>query len=230
MLKATTRFEDAAMTITAPPQVEFEHPAAWEDLTRARADRVRFVYVSYRRYFMLEGGARPGSPEFQAAISTLYPVGYTLHFALKARGVNAPIGMLEGLYWCERPGPIALEAFAPGADPLEMSWRLLLATPDEATDEEVSAAIAEVARRGTAPAESLAQLRCQGWLEGESAQILHVGSYDAEYPTEARLHEALAEAGLRPRGCHHEIYLSQPSTPPERTRTIIRQPVEEIAW
>lgn len=218
------------MTITASREVEFEHPQGWEDLVHARNDRVRYLYVPYRRYFMIDGTAQPGTAGFQAAIGTLYPVGYTLHFALKARGVNAPVGMLEGLYWSDRPGPMALECFAPGAPPVEMSWRLMLAIPDEATDEEVAAAIAEVGRRGSAPAETLAELRCSGWLEGESAQILHIGPYDAEYPTEQRLHQALVEAGLRPRGCHHEIYLSQPSTAPERTRTIIRQPVEEIAW
>jgi hypothetical protein len=217
------------MTITAPLEMEFEHPQHWEDLHAASADHVRFVYVPYRRYLALDGEARPGSEAFQAAIGALYAVGYTLHFALKSRGVNAPVGVLEGVYWVDQPGPIPLERFG-ATDGAPMRWRLLLVTPEEATEEEIDGARAEVARRGTAPDEVLAQLRCRGWLEGESAQILHLGAYDAEYPTEARLQAAMAGAGLRPRGCHHEIYLSSPSAPAERTRTIIRQPVEEIAW
>ncbi len=217
------------MTITAPPEMEFEHPQHWEDLHAASADHVRFVYVPYRRYLSLDGVARPGSEAFQAAIGTLYAVGYTLHFALKSRGVNAPVGVLEGVYWIDQPGPIPLERFAATRD-TPMRWRLLLVAPEEATEEEIDGARAEVARRGTAPEALLAQLACRGWLEGECAQVLHVGSYDAEYPTEVRVHAAMAGAGLRPRGCHHEIYLSSPSAPPERTRTIIRQPVEEIAW
>ncbi len=218
------------MTVTALPEVEFEHPVEWNDLLVATADRVRFVYVPYRRHLAIEGETRPGSPEFQAAIGTLFPVAYTLHFALKGRGVNAPVGMLEGVFWLDQPQPIPLSAFEHEDASRPMRWRLLIAVPEEATDEEVQLAIAEVSRRASAPAEALAQLRVKGWLEGESAQILHVGPYDAEYPTEVRLHEALAQAGLRPRGCHHEIYLSSPSAPPERTRTLIRQPVEEIAW
>ncbi len=222
--------EKAAMTITAQPVVEFEHPEHWEDLLAADADRTRFVYVPYRRYLAIEGDAVPGSDDFQAAIGALYAVGYTLHFALKGRGVSVPVGMLEGVYWMDRPEPIPLERFASEGSVIPMRWRLLLVTPEEATDEEIEAAIEEAGRRGTAPTEALARLACKGWLEGESAQILHVGPYDAEYPTASRLHDAMVAAGLRARGCHHEIYLSAPSEAPERTRTIIRQPVEEIAW
>ncbi len=220
------------MTVAPPPEVEFEHPADWDDLLNCRTDRARFVYVPYRRYFMVEGDARPGSDQFQAAIGSLYPVAYALHFALKRRGVVARVGMIEGLYWVGEPGPIELERFAetsPSA-PLPMSWRLMIAVPDEATEEEVDAAVDEVRHRGSASGEQLDRMRCRGWLEGEAAQIMHVGPYDAEYPTEARLCQAMADAGLRARGCHHEIYLSQPSAPPEKTRTLLRQPVEEIAW
>jgi hypothetical protein len=222
--------ENAAMTITALPEVEFEHPERWDDLLVADAERTRFVYVPYRRYLAIEGDAAPGSDEFQAAIGALYAVGYTLHFVLKGRGVSAPVGMLEGVYWMDRPEPIPLERFALEGSVVPMRWRLLVVAPEEATDEEIAAAIAEAGQRGTASSEALARLCCKGWLEGESAQILHVGAYDAEYPTATRLHAAMAAAGLRPRGCHHEIYLSAPSEAPERTRTIIRQPVEEIAW
>ncbi len=218
------------MTVTVPPETEFEHPAAWEDLLVASADEARFVYVPFRRYLAIEGDAAPGSPTFQAAIGTLYPVAYALHFALKERGLNPPVGMLEGVYWFEQPAPIPLSVFAHESELSPMHWRLLVVVPEDATEAEVQEAVAEVSRRGSASPEQLARLQVKCWLEGEAVQILHVGPYDAEYPTEARLHAAMAQAGLRPRGCHHEIYLSSPSAPPEKTRTILRQPVEEIAW
>jgi hypothetical protein len=230
MLATRDPQEKAAMTVTALPEVEFEHPEHWEDLLVADADHARFVYVPYRRYLAVEGDTLPGSDEFQAAIGALYAVGYTLQVALRSRGVTTTVGMLEGVYWMDRPEPIPLERFALEGSVVPMRWRLLLVTPEEATDDEVRAAIVEAGKRGTAPAGALEHLTCKGWLEGESAQILHVGPYDAEYPTASRLHDAMAMAGLRARGCHHEIYLSAPSEAPERTRTIIRQPVEEIAW
>ena len=53
-----------------------------------------------------------------------------------------------------------------------------------------------------------------------------MGPYDTEGPTVRRLHDAIDEAGLRPDGRHHEIYLGDPRrTAPERLRTLIRQPV-----
>ena len=73
----------------------------------------------------------------------------------------------------------------------------------------------------------LARLEYIRWAEGRCAQLLHIGPYAAEAPSIASLHEAIAEAGYRPRGRHHEIYLGDPRrSAPEKLRTIIRHPVE----
>jgi hypothetical protein len=66
--------------------------------------------------------------------------------------------------------------------------------------------------------------------EGRSAQVLHIGSYDDEAPVLHELHHTyLAAQGLRPSGLHHEVYLSDPrKTAPERLRTVLRQPVEDL--
>jgi hypothetical protein len=77
------------------------------------------------------------------------------------------------------------------------------------------------------PAELEADLRTERFEEGQVAQILHLGPYADERPTIERLHSAIAAAGLRPRGRHHELYLGDPRrSKPERLRTLIRQPVE----
>jgi hypothetical protein len=69
--------------------------------------------------------------------------------------------------------------------------------------------------------------------EGPSAQVLHVGPYDAEAPTIARLHEFIRAQGFDlggPDRRHHEIYLGDPRrAAPEKLRTIIRQPYEDLA-
>jgi hypothetical protein len=57
--------------------------------------------------------------------------------------------------------------------------------------------------------------------------VLHIGPYAAESPSIARLHQGIADAGCRPHGRHHEIYLSDPRRcAPERLRTLLRQPIE----
>lgn len=216
------------MTTALLPRVEVERGLDEHDLLRARRDRVRFVHVPYRRYLMVDGHEAPGGDAFKQAISTLYPIAYTLHFKLRARGINAPVGALEGIYWQGAPGPIAPEAFAAGLPGDALNWLLMIAIPDAANDEEIASAIQ--AARAKADPTPLRPVRWEGWLEGDCAQILHIGNYDAEYPTIARLHEAIRDADYQPCGSHHEIYVSGPSSSPERMKTIIRQPIEEAGW
>jgi hypothetical protein len=144
---------------------------------------------------------------------------------LKRRGVSVRLGALAGLYWFgDAEGPIVPGEFG-DHDASAWNWRLLLSVPEVATPDEIQSAFGEVARK-KAP-EALHLLRVERWAEGPAAQTLHVGPYATETATIAALHDALAKAGPRSRGCHHEIYLSDPNrTAPERIKTIIRQPVE----
>ncbi len=210
-----------------PPPVAFEHARDYRDEITAPADRIRLLDVPLRRYLMVDGTDRPGGEGFGNAVGSLYPVAYTLHFLLKRRGVDAPVGGLEGLFWTDALGPIAPETLqSAGGGGVPWSWRLLLPVPREATDADVAQAFEEAGRKKTRP-RLLEQVRCEAWEEGPVAQIMHVGPYDAEPPTIERLHREIVDRGLRARGCHHEIYISDPGrTKPERLKTIIRQPVE----
>lgn len=65
--------------------------------------------------------------------------------------------------------------------------------------------------------------------EGISAQVMHIGPYREEAPTINMLHTWIEEQGYRMRGDHHEIYLSDPRrTAPEKLKTIIRHPLDEL--
>ena len=216
------------MAIATPSTaVEFECPSAYRQEIKARANRVRWLVVPGRRYLEIDGTDVPGGEGFRDALGSLYPVAYTLHFALRKRGVDAPVGALEGLYWMGEPGPINAAQFlaSPGARGA-WNWRLLLPVPDEATDGDVAAATDAVRSKKAPPL--LDKVRCEAWDEGTAAQLMHVGPYAHEAATVERLHEAIREAGLRLRGCHHEIYISDPNrTRPENIKTVIRQPVEQ---
>ena len=100
----------------------------------------------------------------------------------------------------------------------------MIRQPDDATAALVEELRQEVARKKTLPA--LPALRLETLLEGRVAQIMHLGSYNDEAPTIARLHAFIAEQGYTPRGKHHEIYLGDPRrTAPEKLRTVLRQPI-----
>ncbi len=60
---------------------------------------------------------------------------------------------------------------------------------------------------------------------GTFASTVHVGSYDNLGQTYARLDAWLREHGYAKAGPPREVYLSEPSTPPELTRTVIEYPV-----
>ena len=205
------------------PQTPVFEPVDATTRRRARRDRPRFVDVPECRYFAVDGTGAPGGEAYVGAFRALYPAAYTLHFALKERGVTSPVGSLEGLYW--HPAPDERGPADAGPDWSTWRWRLMLPIPDAATDDEVREAIRAATRK--VGADAMAKLHVWKTIEGHSAQILHVGPYGAEGPTLERLHAAIAGAGLRPRGVHHEVYVSDPNrTPPERLKTIIRQPVE----
>jgi hypothetical protein len=213
------------MVATAPRVATFERPPDYRNETIAKADEIRLLRIPARRYLMIDGTDEPGAPGFRDAIATLYPVAYTLHFALKRRGVMAPVGALEGLYWIDEPAPIPAARFAATPEAREhWAWRLMLPLPDEATDADVTSAVNEVYTKKRPPL--LDELQWNTWEEGPVAQILHVGRYDDEGRTVERLQHAIADTGLTPRGCHHEIYISDPKrTAPDRLKTVIRQPV-----
>jgi hypothetical protein len=212
------------MTSTTPrvmafEPVRFETDADLRRLASCRRDRVRFVEIPTHRYLAIDGTEPPGGPAYMAAVGALYSVAYPLHFALRARGVRGHrVGMLEGLYWlppASRRSPAATDA----EEAPPRSWRLIVAIPDEATEDEVDAAIA----RGAADS---SHMYLDRWAEGPCAQILHVGRYDAERRTLERLFAAIEARGLRPHGPHHEIYLNDPhAVGEERAKTVLRQPV-----
>lgn len=57
---------------------------------------------------------------------------------------------------------------------------------------------------------------------------MHHGPYAYEGPSIVRLLDFAAARGLRLRGHHHEIYLSDPrKNAPEKLRTVLRHPVGE---
>lgn len=192
-------------------------------LYQGRKGRVDFVDVPELGYFVIDGSGAPGETEgpFQQAIQTLFKASYAAHFTVKKQlGEASPVMPVEALWWVEGPDPTDFDHAAPDA----WRWRAQIVQPPPIDEEIVVSVVRQLEEKGVP---GLAELRYERWEEGRCAQILHVGPYDAEGPTIDALHLAIAEAGCRPRGRHHEIYLGDPRrSAPERLRTLLRQPVE----
>jgi hypothetical protein len=192
------------------------------DTYRARRGEIRLVEVPPMRYLMVDGHGDPStSPAYTAAVQALYPLAYALKFASRQQlDHDYVVPPLEGLWWAQD-----MAAFTTARDASAWDWTLMLMTPPWVTDDLVAATRDAVAAKK--PAAHLERVRVAVLDEALCAQTLHVGSFEDEGPVLADLHgRYLPEHGLAMTGKHHEIYLGDPRrTPPDRLRTILRQPV-----
>jgi hypothetical protein len=178
------------------------------------------VEVPEMAFLMVDGEGDPNtSTQYQDALQALFSVSYTLKFAVKkGRGFEYRVSPLEGLWWSDDPGDFLAGRKA------NWKWTAMIRQPDEATGQDVDAAIAAAGAKQPLPA--LSRLRFLRFAEGECAQVMYLGEYSAEGPTIKRLHEFIAAAGHRLTGKHHEIYLGDPRrAAPEKLKTVIRQPI-----
>jgi hypothetical protein len=184
----------------------------------APTDRFVEVEIPEMSFLQIDGAGSPESDDYARAVEALYALSYPVKFASKRElGRDYVVCPLEGLWWSDR-----LESFTDRTK-AEWRWRMMIRQPGWVTAELVDS----VREKATSKAPAAAEVRFAAFAEGLSVQIMHLGSFEDETPTVARLHdEYLPEHGLIEGGNHHEIYFSDPRTsPPEKLRTLIRQPV-----
>lgn len=179
-----------------------------------------FVTIGPATYLAIDGEGDPNGPAFAEAMGGLYAMAWTIKMRKKFdEGRDYKVAPLEAMWWRASGEPITA-----GMPTSDWCWTALIRTPDFVCPSDLEAAAAELRRKNKAPAAG--RVRLELLQEGECVQMLHVGPYSAETANVEAMHTFAAENGKKPRGRHHEIYLSDPRrVPPERLRTIIRQPV-----
>jgi len=180
-----------------------------------------FVDVPPMRYLMVDGSGNPNTAgSHREAIEALYAVAYALKFAGKNEmGKDYVVPPLEGLWWADD-----MASYTSG-DKDAWHWTMMIMQPDWITPAAIADAVRRVGLKKSLSA--LPLLRDEVLDEGRSVQIMHIGSYDDEAPTLARLHdEYLPQHGLVPNGRHHEIYIGdRRKAAPDKLKTVLRQPV-----
>jgi hypothetical protein len=199
---------------------KIDYKKSLKELYRPSARRVTIVTAPAMNFLMIDGQGRPQtSQEFQDAVGALYPVAYALKFMVRNGPIAVDFGVmpLEGLWWAND-----MTDFVKGNKD-RWKWRLMIMQPELITIQMFDAAVAQVKEKKNPP--GLAKLRFERFEEGNAAQILHIGSFDDEGPTVAKIHRFIEDAGGRLSGRHHEIYLNDPRrTAPARLKTVVRQP------
>lgn len=180
---------------------------------RAPVGRFRILDVPPLRYLMVDGRGDPNdTTAMTPAIKALYPAAYRLKFTSKRElGRDYVVPPLEGLWWADDVG-----SFTTARDKSAWYWTLMILVPGWIEQDVIDATVGD-------------GVRCQTLDERSCVQTLHVGSFDDEGPVLARMHDSfIPDHGLVMTGRHHEVYLSdRRRTPPERLRTILRQPVRD---
>ena len=178
------------------------------------------VDVPEMQFLMIDGrGDLATSHTYAEAIDALFTVSYALKFTIKRVDPEGDYTVmpLESLLWTD-------EKRFDAEDRSTWRWTAMVAQPPAINQELVRATAHEAAGKRRFPA--LRKMRLDGFREGLSAQILHIGRYEDEAPTIRKLHAFISDHDYPVRGRHHEINLSDPKRcAPERMRTVIRQPI-----
>lgn len=177
-------------------------------------------------YLSIAGSGDPSGPMYAEHLQALYTVAYALKFQYKDIGKDFTVAKLEGLWDFDEAkyGLITMEDAPLKIPRSEWRYRLLIRLPDFIEAEAVERAKLKVKLK-----KELAHLQDVVVFDlpaRKVVQMLHVGPFDREPETLAIMKAFIDAHKFGKAGLHHEIYLSDyRKTPPEKLRTILREPV-----
>lgn len=180
------------------------------------------VEIEEGKFLTIEGKGAPGAEEFQAKVSALYSLAYSIKMLMKKEGKDFKVAKLEGLWWVDSDKPwykIPRE---------EWRWKLLIRQPEFVTSKIVEKARQEVIKKKKT--ELVNEVKFEKMEEGKCVQILHIGPYSTEPESIAKMEKLMEEKNLVKNGLHHEIYLVMAyprKVPDKKLKTILRQPVRK---
>lgn len=190
--------------------------------------RPQIVTVPEMNFIAVRGSGDPNEEggDYKTSIGLLYGVAFTIRMSRKGgREIEGffdyVVPPLEGFWWQEGVNGVD---YARKAD---FQWISVIRLPDFVTEEVFAWARAEAEKKKKQDFSRVEFLTVE---EGLCVQCMHIGPYDDEPVTVAKMDDWLAENGYEndfsADRLHHEIYLSDARrVPPERWKTVIRHPV-----
>ncbi len=191
--------------------------------------RPTIVDVPAMTFAMVDGEGDPNDEQgaYAGAVQALYSLTYTIK--MSPRAGRAPEGFfefvvppLEGLW------TFPLEQFDGVHVPKgALIWTSMIRLPEFITPQVLDWARTEVARKKDV---DTSRARLETWTEGLCVQVMHIGPYETEPESVARMHAWAESQGyvidLSDERRHHEIYLGDPRrTAPDKLKTVVRHPI-----
>ncbi|MBI9103671.1 MAG: GyrI-like domain-containing protein [Spirochaetales bacterium] len=181
------------------------------------------IEVPSMKYFVISGKGNPNDEFFGNYIEVLYTLSYGVRMSHKAG--NPPEGYFEyTVYPLEGVWDISDEAKKKGGplDKNTLVFDLMIRQPDFVTSDFAFEIIERIKKKK--PHKLLEQVRFESLTEGKCMQMMHLGSYDDEPASFARMESYCTKEGFsRVSKVHREIYLSDVrKVTPEKLKTVLR--------
>lgn len=189
------------------------------------------VTVPKANYIAVRGKGNPNEEggAYQKAISVLYAVAYTLKMSYKTDYkidgfFEYVVPPLEGFWWQEDDKGVDY------GNKDSFNWISVIRLPDFITKENFDWAVSTATKKKKLDCSSAEFLTID---EGLCVQIMHIGSFDDEPESVAKMDAYLVEKGyendLNDTRLHHEIYMSDArKVAPEKWKTVIRHPIKKV--
>ena len=188
------------------------------------------VTVPVMNYIAVRGQGDPNleDGEYKQAIGLLYGIAYTIKMSRKGDHqiegyFDYVVPPLEGFWW--QDGVTGVDY----GHKEKFRWISVLRLPDFITEAEFNWALEEATRKKK---QDFSRVQFLTYDEGLCVQCMHIGPYDDEPATVARMHEYIEQLGyvldITDQRLHHEIYLSDArKVDPEKLKTVIRHPIRK---
>ena len=195
----------------------------------------QIIHIPKMQFVAVRGKGNPNEEdgEYKAALALQYAISYAIKMSKKGDHkitgyFDFVVPPLEGFWWQEKDGLVV-----PGFDYTDKSsfnWISVIRLPDFVTQKDFDWAKENVRKKKGLDCSHAELLPFE---EGDSVQIMHIGSYDDEPATIKLMDDFALDNGWQldfsATRLHHEIYLSDPrKTAPEMLKTVIRHPVKRI--
>lgn len=191
-------------------------------------NRPEWISIPKFKFYTIEGSGNPNEDFFAEYIGVLYALSYGIKMSSK-KGLE-PKGYFEyTVYPLEGVWDISDEAkksFNGTINKNDLVFKLMIRQPDFVEPDYALEMLEHIKRKK--PHELLDQVKFEEIIEGDSVQMLHLGSYDNE-PESFQLMEQFAtrENFHRKSKIHREIYLSDArKVPADKLKTVLRFGVE----
>lgn len=189
------------------------------------------ITIPSANYIAVRGQGDPNAEngEYKSSIGILYAIAFTIKMSKKSgysiKGFfDYVVPPLEGFWW--QNGIKGIDYTRKE----DFQFISIIRLPDFVTKQDFDWAVHEASVKKNA---DFSKAEFMTYEEGLCVQCMHIGPYDMEPETVAKMNDYIAAQGymtdITKQRFHHEIYLSDARrVSPEKCKTVIRHPIKPI--